>query len=131
MGIPQPNALVSSSRASPVMIESEVFMCVWIARYEEGYVTTDGFAVLLVNELCPGAVWRTPDEARRHWLSQDALAGAMLETFGNGFVQTDDVSGRLKFRELGVAKIWRRITFERSQDSVRMNPRFDANAGDR
>lgn len=78
----------------------------------------------------PKTVWRSPEEARRHGLSQDALAGATLEMFGNGFAQTDDVGERSKFRELGVAKIWRRVTLEPSQDSVRMNPRTDVGRSD-
>lgn len=95
----------------------------WIARYEEGYVSIDGESISLGAKLRQHQAWATPEEALRHWLSLNMLSGARVELHGNGFIQSDDVSQREQFRAVGAARIWRKVTFVPSQDSVRMNPR--------
>lgn len=84
----------------------------WLARYEEGYVTSRGVNVSLTNELYRGMPWTSPTEALSHWSTRKDLDGPNVERFGNGLQQFDDVRGRVEFSELGVATIWRRVTFE-------------------
>lgn len=83
----------------------------WIARYEEGYVNSDGETVTLRVELRNDQTWATAEEAIRHWLSLETLSGAQVKRKGNGFIQVDDVGVRKSFRTLGVSQIWREITF--------------------
>lgn len=86
-------------------------MTTWIARYEEGYVTSQGECVTLTDELYPEHPWRDPAHARRHWAERPDLAGPGVGPHGNGLMQRDDVRKRPEFAQLGVIEIWRRVTF--------------------
>lgn len=87
-------------------------MGLWVARYEEGYVSDDGSDVTLLQETHHSIPWSTPEEALRHWESRDDLKGPDVERFGNGMQQVHDVAERPEFRALRVTSIWRRVTFE-------------------
>lgn len=84
----------------------------WVARYEEGYVTVDGAAVVLTDELHYEHPWSAPDEAMQHWLNRKDLASPNTQAYGNGLQQTDDVRARGEFAALGVVAVWRRVTFQ-------------------
>ena len=84
----------------------------WIARYEEGYITTGGESVTLTDELHQRHPWRSPEEARLHWSMRGDLAPPRSTTYRNGLMQTDDVRDRRAFLALGVVAIWRRVTFQ-------------------
>jgi hypothetical protein len=90
----------------------EAMMVKWLARYQEGFVTSEGASVQLTNAVYDDHPWGSPADALRHWSSRDDLLGADVEVYGNGIQQTDDVSQRPEFRALRVSKIWRRVTFE-------------------
>ena len=84
----------------------------WIARYEEGYVTTDGESITLTHELHREHPWGSPAEAQTHWARREDLASRDVTAHGNGLQQSDDVRDRPAFAALGVVTIWRRVTFE-------------------
>ena len=83
----------------------------WIARYEEGYVTTDGESITLTHELQREHPWRSPAEAQAHWAKREDLASRYVTAHGNELQQSDDVRDRPAFAALGVVTIWRRVTF--------------------
>lgn len=91
-------------------------MTCWIARYREGFVNTDGDSIVLADEVRRGSCWNSLWDARHQWLALEALATSSFQTFGNGFMQTDDVSNRRVFQELGVVRIWRTVAFEPCAD---------------
>lgn len=84
----------------------------WIARYEEGYTTSDGESVKLTDELHCDQPWQSPAEAQAHWSNRKDLTSSGVEAYGNGLQQTDDVRARAEFAALGVASVWRRVTFQ-------------------
>ncbi len=90
----------------------------WIARYEEGYITTSGESVTLTDELHRDQPWLSPDDAHAHWSKRQDLASPNVKPYGNGLQQTDDVRARGEFAVLGVVAVWRRVTFETAARSV-------------
>ena len=83
----------------------------WAARYEEGYVTANGETVTLIDEYHHALGWRTPEEAMAHWKSRKDLSGPDVREYGNGLEQVDDVDANYDFAQLGISRIWRRVTF--------------------
>ncbi len=83
----------------------------WIARYEEGFVTTAGLVECLTNQVHEEVPWRTPADARRHWSRRADLSGPDVRPYGNGFEQIHDVRDQPEFALLGVVTIWRRVSF--------------------
>ena len=96
----------------------EVTLSDWIARYEEGYITSYGASVTLSDELHHDQPWLSPDEAQAHWSKRKDLASPDVQPYGNGLQQSDDVSARGEFVVLGVIAVWRRVTFETAARSV-------------
>jgi hypothetical protein len=90
----------------------------WIARYEEGYFTNDGECVTLTDELYCDHPWRSPSEAIDQWAARKDLVASGVEIYGNGLQQIDDVHARPEFAVLGVATVWRRVTFRRAAQGV-------------
>ena len=90
----------------------------WIARYEEGYITTNGESVTLTDELHQDQPWLSPAEAHAHWSKRHDLASPDVQRYGNGLQQTDDVRARGEFAALGVVAVWRRVTFETAASTV-------------
>jgi hypothetical protein len=84
----------------------------WLARFEEGYVTTSGERVTLTNRLHRDQRWQSPMTAMRHWASA-GLDGPGIQTYLNGVQQTLDVGSESDFAALKVRSIWRRVSFER------------------
>lgn len=83
----------------------------WVARYEEGYVTSSGVTVVLVDEFHRSHPWRDPREARKHWSKRPDLQGPDVTHYENGLMQRDFVHDRAEFARLDVVEIWRRVTF--------------------
>lgn len=90
----------------------------WIARYEEGYITSNGESVTLTDELHRDQPWLSPAEAQAHWARRKDLASPGVQLFGNGLQQTDYVGARGEFAALGVIAVWRRVTFDTATRSV-------------
>lgn len=88
----------------------------WVARYEEGYITDDIEEVTTESELRLTRSWGTTAEALAEYLRAARRGGGDITGSGNGFVQREDVQTIPEFRALGVREIWRRVTFEPSQD---------------
>lgn len=86
----------------------------WIARYEDGFMTNDGERCAVTDTLHVEHPWTSPDEALSHWAFVGDLNRPSVQRYGNGLMQVDDVSADPRFAELGVAAIWRRVTFQRS-----------------
>lgn len=83
----------------------------WAARYEDGYTTNDGASVTVTDRQFDAQPWDTPGTAVRHWASRPDLRGPGVRAYGNGLEQVDDVRARPEFAALGIASIWRRVTF--------------------
>lgn len=83
----------------------------WLARYEEGYITVSGETVTVSDECHHAPGWRTPEEAVLQWKVRKDLSGPDVRTYGNGLEQIHDVHTRPEFAQLGVRRIWRRVTF--------------------
>lgn len=85
----------------------------WIARYEEGYVRSDGDRVRLTSELHEQHPWKTPEAARAHWHTRPDLVGPDVTPYKNGLEQLVSVAAHPGFSEVDVIAIWRRVTFLR------------------
>ena len=90
----------------------------WLARYEEGFVTKDGDVVSITNKVHGNQTWESPTIALTSWLMQLRRNGELMGSYRNGFQQIDDVSAHPDFAGLGVARIWRRVSFELLSDAT-------------
>ena len=87
----------------------------WLARYEEGYISKGGEVVTVSNTVHREHGWGSPDSALETWESRGDFDDTGTRRLTHGKEQFDDVSDRPEFQELAIAKLWRRITFERSE----------------